>query len=131
MSGPLLWPSLEPLLATTLLAPHSCYPSITLPSPFLPYRQATFTNVTAVQTAGDTGAANAVAEVDHWPAASYVSQLYDSCKVRYGTRPPPAPAARYSRWGRLPMYYSLAAVLERFVKPTSTSGATDKTQPIC
>lgn len=76
-----------PLFHPWCIAPlvHVCavFSAFRLPSP--PHRQATFTNVTAVQTAGDTGAANAVAEVDHWPAAAYVNQLYDSCKVRHGT----------------------------------------------
>ncbi|GFR48084.1 hypothetical protein Agub_g9923, partial [Astrephomene gubernaculifera] len=53
--------------------------------------QAAFTNVTAIQTAPDSGAPNAVAEVEHWLAEEYGNQLYDSCKdVKFGAANVPA-----------------------------------------
>ncbi|GLI64747.1 hypothetical protein VaNZ11_008114, partial [Volvox africanus] len=53
--------------------------------------QATFTNVTAVQVAPDTGAANAVADVDYWLTTVYGNELYDSCKdVKFGAANVPA-----------------------------------------
>ncbi|GIL73679.1 hypothetical protein Vretifemale_3814, partial [Volvox reticuliferus] len=53
--------------------------------------QATFTNVTAVQVAADTGATNALAEVDYWLTTVYGNELYDSCKdVKFGAANVPA-----------------------------------------
>ncbi|PRW56197.1 Niemann-Pick C1 [Chlorella sorokiniana] len=42
--------------------------------------QAAFANVTAAQTANDTGASNAVAEMDYYVAAAFGERFYNSCK---------------------------------------------------